>query len=523
MSIVGMTTEDLPLRFEIGNSVVPEFAQSHAPTDVLRELVQNEYDAGGNELGVNFESDRLVITGNGNPIDAAGWKRLSVMLGTGWVQNLDMRVEPKVSSIGSKNFGLRSLFNLGDEIWVTSGGKWSVLHCLKGTLYPPRETQDSPSRGVRVEVPYRHSKTGALEPFTTERRTAWVRQISDSVAATLIKLAHPGRVQSLRRVVLRSHDGSEISWQQRAKEDQTPARGVRLVRRRATQEIAEHRESVHELEYQARVEIPSEHREKDYPLYFKGGRNRVRIGVSLRLLRGRPDVSSAGLVYYPLGAPSARTGNLVSLNAPFEMDNNRANIKPPVDSPWNTWLIEESVDLTVRLLTEDWYERFGSGAYLALEAREHEAGNQLKVAYADAVIDRLRSGKVWPSRGRNRGRVTFVAAKTLVLPDRPEFDRLFVPKRYLDANLSTNERMVKLSLDCGARPFGPDSLVRLRCAGTDASSLNTQPQDQVSLYFKDFDRMIRQLHRQVKFAKALDKTRLTAQSTGLTCSARLQP
>ena len=62
MSIVGMTTEDLPLRFEIGNSVVPEFAQSHAPTDVLRELVQNEYDAGGNELvlsQLNYWRDRV--------------------------------------------------------------------------------------------------------------------------------------------------------------------------------------------------------------------------------------------------------------------------------------------------------------------------------------------------------------------------------------------------------------------------------------------------------------------------------
>ena len=121
MNQAGVSIEDLPLRFEVANSVVEQVAQSHAPIDILRELAQNEYDADGHELGVNFESDRLVITGNGNSIDAAGWKRLSVMLGTGWVQNLDTYVEPKVSSIGSKNFGLRSLFTLGDEIWVTSG------------------------------------------------------------------------------------------------------------------------------------------------------------------------------------------------------------------------------------------------------------------------------------------------------------------------------------------------------------------------------------------------------------------
>ena len=509
MSPAGISIEDLPLRFEVANSVVEQVAQSHAPIDILRELAQNEYDAGGHELRVNFESDRLIITGTGNPIDAAGWKRLGVMLGTGWVQNLDTYVEPKVSSIGSKNFGLRSLFTLGDEIWVTSGGKWSVLHCREGTLYPPRESQDSPRRGVRIEVPYRRSQTGALEPFTPQRRTAWVREISDSVAGTLIKLAHPGRARSLRRVVLRVDDGSEISWGQGAREEQTPARGVRLVRRRAVRESAGHRESVHELEYQARVEIPSQHREKDFPAYFKGGRNRVWIGVSIRLQRGRPDVNSAGLVYYPLRAPLARTGNLVSLNVPFEMDNNRANIISPQPGSWNTWLIEESVDLTVRLLTKDWYKRFGAGAYLALEVREGESGNPLIEAYANAIVDHLRSEEVWASRGRHRGRVAFVAADRLVLPARPEFDGFFEPSDYLDAKLATTERMVKLSSDCGAKRFGPDSLVRLRCAGGDASSLNTQSQDQGSWYFEDFDRVMRDLATQVDFARALDKIRLT--------------
>ena len=144
MKAAEISIEDLPLRYEVGDSVVEQFALSHSPTDILRELVQNEYDAGGNELGVYFGKERLVITGNGNPIDVAGWERLRVMLGTGWVQNLDTYVDPKESSIGSKNLGLRSLFTVGDVIWVFSGanglystvrkghyillGKTSILH-----------------------------------------------------------------------------------------------------------------------------------------------------------------------------------------------------------------------------------------------------------------------------------------------------------------------------------------------------------------------------------------------------------
>ena len=509
MNPAGTSMEDLSYQYYVAESVVEQFALSHTPTAILRELVQNEYDARGQDLGVHFGSERLVITGNGDPIDAAGWERLRVMLGTGWVPNSDTYIHPKKSSIGSKNFGLRSLFAIGDEIRVYSGGKWSALNCRRGAIYPPRETDDSPQRGVRIEVPYRSSKTGGLEPFTPARRSAWVREIGDSLAETLIKLADPVRPQSLRQVVLRTDDMPDVSWTQRAGEDRIPARGLRVIRRQALQEGAGHRNRVDELEYQARVQIPESHRQKDYPSYYRISRNRVWVGVSLRLYRGRPDLSSHGLVYYPLGAPLARTGNLVSLNAPFEMDNNRANIVSPSSNSWNGWLVQQLVELTIRLLTTDWYGRFGAGAYLALEAKERDSGNPLTEAYAEAVLDHLRSEKVWASRGRNRRKVAFVAADTLALPDRMEFDRFLEANVYLDGDLATNDGVVRLSALCGAKPFGPDSLVRLRCAGRDASHLLTRPQDQGDWYFPDFDRMIRDLPTQIKFAQALDRIRLS--------------
>ena len=478
---------------------------------MLRELVQNEYDAGGTEISVHFGSERLVITGNGNPIDTAGWKRLSVMLGTGLVPNSDTYVAPKKSSIGSKNFGLRSLFTIGDEIWVNSGGKWTVLHCRRGTLYPPRETQDSPQRGVRIEVPYRQSKTGALEPFTPERKSTWTEEIGDSLTETLIKLAHPGRLQSLRRVVLKADGEPDVSWEQRAKEIPTPAKGIRLVRRQAVRETAGQRQSIVEMEYQARVRIPESHLGKDFPAYFRNGRNMIWLGVSVMLGRGRPNANSAGLVYYPLATPLARTGNGVSINAPFDLDNNRANILSPVSGSWNEWLLQESVNLTVMLLTEDWYERFGASAYLALESNQRESANHLVESYTNAVIDHLRNDKVWASRERDRGKVSFVATDALVLPDKSEFEGFLGPARYLDVKLAKSERLVKLVSDCGVKRFGSDSLIRLRCAGKDASGLLTNPQKhgQANYFFTNFDQQILEHSGQVKFAQALDKVRLS--------------
>ena len=506
-----ISIDDLSLSFEVGESVVEEFAQSHTPTDILRELVQNEYDARGTEISVHFGNDKLVITGNGNPIDAAGWKRLRVMLGTGLIPGSNVYVTPKKSSIGSKNFGLRSLFTISDAIWVTSGGKWSVLHCRKGALPSPREAQDSPQRGVRIEVPYRQDKDGALEPFTPEKRREWIREISGSLAETLIKLSHPGQSQSLHRVVLKADGMPEVAWTQRAKEIPTPAKGIQLIERRAVRETAGQRKSIVELEYRARVRIPEAYRGKDFPTYFKSGNN-VWVGVSLRLDRGRPDTSSMGLVYYPLSAPLARTGNRVSLNAPFDLDNNRANIVSPLSNSWNEWLIRQLVELTIRLLPADWYERFGAGAYLALEPSQRESTNHLIEAYTNAIANHLRNEEAWASRERSRGKVIFVAANELALPDKPDFDGFLGLSRCLDVKLAMNKRVVDLSSECGAQRFGPDSLVRLRCAGEDATGTRTHPKDhgQGAWYFTDYDWQIRQHPMQMSFAQALDKVRLTA-------------
>src|SRR4051812_47618993 len=89
------------LSYAVTSRVLEEFAQGHSIGDVLRELVQNEYDAQGRSLTVTFGKHGLEVHGTGRVIDTAGWRRLSVMLGTGRVVGADREVPQKMNGIGS--------------------------------------------------------------------------------------------------------------------------------------------------------------------------------------------------------------------------------------------------------------------------------------------------------------------------------------------------------------------------------------------------------------------------------------
>lgn len=129
--------EDLTLQFAVADSVLEEFVLGHDAPAVLEELAQNEYDASGGKMNVSFGQEALEISGNGRGIDSQGWRRLSVMLGTGWTSVANKSIPQKTNSIGSKNFGLRSLFLFGDQIFIRSNGRQTVLDITRGALQTP--------------------------------------------------------------------------------------------------------------------------------------------------------------------------------------------------------------------------------------------------------------------------------------------------------------------------------------------------------------------------------------------------
>src|SRR5947207_1761539 len=106
-------------------------------------------------------------------------------------------------------------------------------------------------------------------------------------------------------------------------------------------------------------------RSAEIPSYFRASHGRIRLGVSVRLQRGRIDLTRPGLFFYPLGLRQGFTGTAVSVNAPFLLDQDRTRV---VESEWNKWLLERAADLTVALLTGDWRVRFGTDAFLALKS-----------------------------------------------------------------------------------------------------------------------------------------------------------
>jgi hypothetical protein len=264
-------------RTRIGASIVDQFVAGHDLGDVLRELVQNEFDGGGDRLIVAFGNNSLDVTGNGRGISADGWKRLSVIVGTGRVVGQDAaeRVAPKTNGIGSKNFGLRSLFLFGDQIYVRSRGHVALLDLPTLETGRVRDPNWWGGSGVRLQIPYRSRAFEKLEPFTAEEEKRVFETIAGDILGTLVKLALVGQRRGLRELVLRSlRNGRTLSWRQRAEVVQCRIRGVSALRR--TGRLQDQQDNgadvvrtFEELEFIRAVTLPAEHAGVSFPDYYR--------------------------------------------------------------------------------------------------------------------------------------------------------------------------------------------------------------------------------------------------------------
>ncbi|MBD9573697.1 DUF3883 domain-containing protein [Pseudomonas sp. PDM23] len=495
-------------RTRIGSSFIEQFVAGHDASDVLRELVQNEYDGGGEKLTLTFGSRSLEVTGTGRNIDRNGWERLSVIVGTGNVMGSQQAevVAPKENGIGSKNFGLRSLFRFGDEIHVRSAGQVALLDLQTQETGLERDPASLKVKGVRVHVPYRQKSTERLEAFTVEREEHAIELMARGMPDTLVKLALSGKKRGLREVSIHSiRTGRTLHWKQDAKSERCRAAGVTMVMRTGRLlDSNDKRVTFQEAEFSRSVEIPADHAGRLFPAYYKVSRGRVTVAISVPIARKRIDLAQTGHFYYPLKAPSSLTGCAVSISAPFELNTDRSGIN---DLTWNDWLIDQALDLTIDLLKADWFDRYGADAFKALISN----GNGNPSHFLRKIKERLSSDACWPTG--DLARAPFARVRDIVLPEGPELFGLLNREHYLAPTLADDEMVCGLAAERGAMRFTISSLVRLRCAGQNERVLETKLGSDANLHFTDYTAALTSIHRQKHQAEVLSvyQRRLTKQ------------
>jgi len=512
----------------IGSSFIEQFVAGHNANDVLRELVQNEYDGGGGALTLTFGSRSLEVAGTGRNIDRSGWDRLSVIVGTGNVMGTQHaeRVNPKENGIGTKNFGLRSLFRFGDEIHVRSGGQVALLDLQTQETARERDPAWQGEKGVRVHVPYRQKSTEILEAFSIEREEHALQLIAAGLPDTLVKLALGGKKRGLRKVDIHSlRTGQILRWKQDAKRGHCRVTGVTLVVRRGRLDYGEKKRVLfQEEEFSRAIAIPAEHEGRRFPAYYKLPGGRLKIAVSVPIARGRIDLKQNGHFYYPLKAPSSGTGFVVSVSGPFELNTDRSGIN---DHVWNDWLIDKAVELTVDLLKTDWFSRYGADAFKAVIGNGPASPDR----FSSKLAQQLENDACWPTQAK--GDDHFASASEIVLPAQAIYEGFLGDKRYLDPALARDKAVCDLVEGFGAKPFTLSSLVRLRCSSQNTDGLATKLGNDADFYFTDYRDTVADVEMQKRFAFALSAypRRLTKQhkadlgntSSTLSATGELKP
>jgi hypothetical protein len=498
-----------PLSQRVGSSILDDFVAGHSAADVFREIVQNEFDGGGSAIEILFGETELVITGTGRPISQQGWSRLSVIAGTGNViggQAGDM-VEAKSNGIGSKNFGIRSLFLFGDRIHVRSNERVALLDFEDmGTDNLP-DPSSAGRVGVSIHIPYRNVQTRVLEPFTVESERLAMTEIARALLPTLVKLASAGKSPGIRRLTAASaRTGRRLEWRQSARVESCPVKGVTAVRRTGRLEDWADQattrpvvQKIEELEFTRTIPIPADSRHIDYPDYYRAGPTSLKVSISLPLRRNRIDFDQVGHFHYPLQTPQSRTGSTVQVSAPFKLDNDRSSL---LVNSWNVWLQEAAALLTRSLVRQDWFDRFGADAYLALDATAPAS----PVHYGEMIREGMKAEACWPTMEAGR-RPVFAKASDIVVAADSVLERFLTAGQYLEPGLLKVARVAEMARDAGAKRFTVNSLVTLRCGAPGAKLATVLAADEANYHYPDYASSAAEPDAQRRSAAALTTLR----------------
>jgi hypothetical protein len=186
----------------------------------------------------------------------------------------------------------------------------------------------------------------------------------------------------------------------------------------------------------------------------------------------------------------------VSVSAPFDLDSDRSSV---LENSWNRWLIDQAAALTIDLLQEDWFGRFGAHAFRALIVN----GPATPAQFTQAVARHLSEHACWPTRAVKPSE-RYAKASTLVVPEDQVLDGFRGDSRYLDPALQADADVRALASKSGASRFAISSLIRLRCAGQNRAALQTKlEKGEADFWYTDYTASLSDADRQVKMAAAL--------------------
>ena len=357
---------------KLGPNIIEQWVTSHDLAGMIAELIQNDFDAKSRTLRLQFQADRLVAESYGLRMEEDGWARLSFWLGVS-------QDAAKTESIGKKNFGLRSLFLVGDRIAVSSGGHRTGLDMDLGArrdkitdnaTYPP-------GLSFRSETQYREQPRGSIPLFTRQREEELASQLEEYLPifvqflvctkqqrAFLLPrgkyLLRPYKVEIKSDRLNKSLECYATARQDKQVENLVQ-RNTHLTivdngtAKRSNRRIAEILFSVTCPEGTSINDIP--------PYYISKDAKRIMCGISFELDRkGNKPLLNAGRLFYPIGMRYQWTGLRLSLNAPFALDMDRDRILP--DNDLNKHLATQAGEMAGTLFSAKLLPRFGAAAYL---------------------------------------------------------------------------------------------------------------------------------------------------------------
>jgi hypothetical protein len=395
----------------------PEFWQylnGLTQEDLIAELIQNELDAEATHTRICFEADRFVCEGDGMPVDADGWIRLSFVRGAG------KDAPRKRHRIGVKNHGLKTCFTLGDDIVIQSAGQRFEQTLYRdgdtnppapGTFREPIPDEMAPASGCRIIVRYRARPLVPTvgEGFTFSAPDETVIEAIFRKACADLPNRFLGVIRPSKRdrytIELNHHTLGSATFEFRSTRAHKCRNAEWFTRTcKSHGELAPGTVREQALVFTAPVPVGLVH---EIPSFYEAGSGFTAEIAWCINSKGSP-ISTVGHLRYPItytgSSETARTGLGAHYSGPFVSDQERHGSSP---AAFNAHIVEACDAALARFLRDHIVPKHGPRALsLLLDPINHDHRRLL------GLTSRLLQERAIPLSIRKRRRIQFGPRRT---------------------------------------------------------------------------------------------------------------